>query len=57
MVQYIYIPIDGKIRGYSYKKDIFKDFECSIVGPDSKLIKSGSKFTIINDDNIYTLGK
>lgn len=53
----IYIPIDGKIRGYSYKKDIFKDFESSIVGPDSKLIKSGSKFTIVNDDNIYTLGK
>ena len=52
----IYIPIDGKIRGYNYNKQVFKDFECSIVSPDSKLIKNGSSFTIINDENIYKLG-
>lgn len=53
----IYIPIDGKIRGYSYKKQAFKDFECGIVSPDSRLIKSGAAFTIVNDENIYKLGK
>ena len=53
----IYIPIDGKIRGYSYQKQAFKDFECGIVTPDSRLIKSGAAFTIVNDENIYKLGK
>lgn len=53
----IYIPIDEKIRGYNYTKQIFKDFECDVVNPDSKLIKDGSNFIIINDDNIYKLGK
>lgn len=53
----IYIPIDGKIRGYSYQKRAFKDFECGIVTPDSRLIKSGAAFTIVNDENIYKLGK
>lgn len=53
----IYIPIDGKIRGYSYQKQAFKDFECGIVTPDSRLIKNGSAFTIVNDDNVYRLGR
>lgn len=53
----IYIPIDGKIRGYSYQKQAFKDFECGIVTPDSCLIKDGATFTIVNDENIYKLGK
>lgn len=53
----IYIPIDGKIRGYSYQKQSFKDFECSIVTPDSRLIKNGAAFTIVNDENIYRLGR
>lgn len=53
----IYIPIDGKIRGYSYQKQAFKDFECDVVTPDSRLIKNGAAFTIVNDENIYKLGK
>lgn len=53
----IYIPIDGKIRGYSPIKQVFKDFECDAVTPDSKLIKIGKQFTIVNDENIYVLGK
>lgn len=53
----IYIPIDGKIRGYSYRKQAFKDFECGIVTPDSRLIKNGPAFTIVNDENIYRLGR
>lgn len=53
----IYIPIDGKIRGYSYQKQAFKDFECGIVTPDSRLIKKGPAFTIVNDENIYRLGR
>lgn len=53
----IFIPIDGNIRGYSYQKQAFKDFECSIVSPDSRLIKKGPEFTIVNDENIYRLGR
>ena len=52
----LFIPIDGKIRGYSYTKSIFKDFECSVVNDESKLIKKKNKFIIINDENIYSLG-
>lgn len=53
----ISIPNDGNIRVYSYQKQAFKDFECDAVSPDSRLIKDGSVFTIINDENIYRLGK
>lgn len=52
----IFIPIDEAIRGYAYNKDAFKDFECSVVSPNSKLLRNGKGFTIINDENIYTLG-
>ena len=52
----IFIPIDGAIRGYAYNKDVFKDFECNVVSPDSKLLRNGKSFTIINDENIYTFG-
>lgn len=52
----IFIPIDGKIRGFSYTKSIFKDFECGVVSDDSKLIKRKKKCIIINDENIYSLG-
>lgn len=52
----IFIPIDGKIRGYAFKRDIYKDFECNIADNDSKLIRSGKKFVIINDENIYHFG-
>lgn len=51
----IFIPIDGFIRGYAYQKDAFKDFECSIVTTDSKLLRNGKGFIIINDENIYNL--
>lgn len=51
----IFFPIDGKIRGFAYVKDMFKDFQCSIVDYDSKLIKNGKKFIIVNDENIYAL--
>lgn len=52
----IYMPLDGKIRGYSPAKQLFKDFECGVVTPDSKLIKAGRQFMIVNDENIYKLG-
>lgn len=51
----IFIPMDGNIRGYSYAKAIFKNFECDIVNDNSKLIKVDGKFIIINDENIYSL--
>lgn len=51
----IFFPIDGKIRGFAYSKDVYKDFECSVVNNDSRLIKDGKKFIIINDENIYAL--
>lgn len=53
----IYIPIDGKIRGYSYKKSIFKDFECGAVSEESNLIKEKNRFVIVNLENVYYLEK
>jgi len=51
----IFIPVDGKIRGYSYKKSTFKDFECSVVSEESKLIKEKNRFVIVNLENVYYL--
>lgn len=51
----IFIPIDGKIRGFSYKKSAYKDFECAIVSEDSKLIKDKKKFVVVNTENVYML--
>lgn len=51
----IFIPTDGKIRGYGYKKDMFKDFICDVVDSDSKLIKKHKQFVIVNNENIYYL--
>lgn len=51
----IFIPVDGKIRGYSYKKSAFKDFECSAVSEESKLIKEKNRFVIVNLENVYYL--
>lgn len=51
----IFIPVDGKIRGYSYKKSAFKDFECGVVSEESKLIKEKNRFVIVNPENVYYL--
>lgn len=53
----IYIPIDDAIRGFNYKTMNYKDFKCEIISSDSQLVKDGSKFLIVNDDNIYMLYK
>lgn len=52
----IFIPIDGKIRGFAYQKSAFKDFECQVVSDSSSLIKKKGKFIIVNDENIYNFG-
>ena len=52
----LFIPVDGKIRGFAYSKSVFKDFECVVVNDESKLIKKKNKFVIVNDENIYSLG-
>lgn len=51
----IFIPVDGKIRGFSYQKSVFKDFECNVVSEESKLIKEKSRFVIVNTENVYIL--
>lgn len=53
----IYIPIGGKIRGYSYRKSLFKDFECGAVSEESELIKEKNRFVIVNLENVYYLEK
>lgn len=53
----IFIPVDGKIRGFSYQKSAFKDFECSVVSEESKLIKEKNRFVIVNLENVYCLEK
>lgn len=52
----LFIPVDGRIRGFSYQKSAYKDFECEVVSDSSKLIKKKNKFVIINDENLYCLG-
>lgn len=52
----IYTPKDGLIKGYSYKKNVYKDFLCSVVNEDSKLIRENNKFTVINEKDIYQVG-
>ena len=52
----IFIPIDGKIRGFNYQKSAFKDFECGVVSDESNLIKEKNKFVIVNFENVYVLG-
>lgn len=53
----IYIPIDNAIRGLNISTLAYKDFSCSIVDSGSILIKNGSQFIIVNDDNIYRFYK
>lgn len=52
----IFIPIEGKIRGFNYKKSAFKDFECGVISEESNLIKEKNKFVIANFENVYVLG-
>lgn len=51
----IFIPVDGKIRGFAYQKSAFKDFECSVVSEESKLIKEKNRFVVVNLENVYHL--
>jgi hypothetical protein len=52
----IFKPCDGAIKGYSYEKNIYKDFECSVVNEDSKIVKNSNKFIVINEKEIYKIG-
>lgn len=52
----LYIPMDGKIRGFSYIKSVYKDFVCDVVNGNSMLIKRKKQFMIVNDENVYLLG-
>jgi serine/threonine protein kinase len=52
----IFKPCDGAIKGFSYEKNIYKDFECNVVNEDSKIIKQGGKFIVINEKEIYKIG-
>lgn len=47
---------DKLIRGFNYTKNAYKDFMFDEVNEDSKLMKDGSKFYVINEQNIYKLG-
>lgn len=51
----IFFSMDGKIRGYAYQKDAWKDFLCEIVDTDSRLLRKGKGFYIINHENVYLL--
>jgi serine/threonine protein kinase len=52
----IFKPGQGKITGFHVIKNIYKDFPCTPVTEDSKLIRKGNKFTIIDDTTIYEAG-
>ena len=53
----LYIPLEGKIRGYSYQKSTYKDFICEIIVESSKLMKQKNKFLVISEENVYQVGK
>lgn len=53
----IFIPMDESIRGFYYSELSIKDFECDIVGYNSKLIRTKEGFVVINDENIYRVYK
>lgn len=52
----IYIPLDGKIKGFNFEKDISKNFPCNIINEDSKLKKESSYFIVMNEKEIYKVG-
>ena len=52
----IFIPKDGSVTGYNYRNNTYKDFPCSIINEDSKLIRENNKFTVINEKEIYQVG-
>lgn len=52
----LYIPKTRAIRGFSYKKNAYKDFECSILNVNSQLIKDGNKFTVVKENGVYSVG-
>jgi len=52
----IFIPEDKKIRGFSYKKNIYKDFDCEIVTGESNIKKHSKYFSVINEKEIYRIG-
>jgi hypothetical protein len=52
----IFTPNDGLIKGFSFEKNVYKDFICPVVNEDSKLIREGGKFIVINEKEIYKLG-
>ena len=52
----IYGPTSGQIRGFNSAKNLYKDFPCSIVNEDSKLIKIGVSFVVVNEKTIYRVG-
>jgi len=52
----IFSAHDGYMKGFNYKKNIYKDFPCSIIEEGAKLIKKDKKFVVINEKNIYEVG-
>lgn len=52
----IFAPNDGCIKGYSWQKNAYKDFVCGVVSIDSRLVRDGARFLIINDAAVYTFG-
>lgn len=52
----IYDPGNGKIIGINYIKNQAKAFDCNVVNENSRLEFDGKKFTIVNEDKIYTFG-
>lgn len=52
----IFKPDNGFIKGFNFSKNVYKDFKCDIITPESKLIKEGSKFIVMNETTIYKIG-
>ena len=51
----VYYPMDGKIRGFAFRRSAYKDFACEIVNEGSVLEKKKNQFVVVNDENVYLI--
>lgn len=52
----IFIPGDKKIIGFNYKINQYKEFNIPVVSEESKIRKTGKKFKVYNEKEIWEVG-
>jgi hypothetical protein len=52
----IYTAHDKLIRGFNFRKNEYKDFNCDVVTDGASLVFHNKQIHVINDTSIYRLG-